>query len=539
MTPGSIDPAGPLGQLASAHGVATSWVDDVGTVRSVARDTVTAIIGALIDETVSSDRDIDEALNSFQRHARAEIIAPVIIAEGGRLAPIELGVPGDGAILLGEDGSTRAAEIHGSSVRVTDPLEPGLYTLTVGAGGTHHVATVIAPPDDSTMGDAPAFGIGTNVSELRDRRDNDQGRGHIGLVDRFAELLGRHDITCVSVPTLLPHRLVGDGPQEGVMTRRGWADWVIDVRAAPGAAGLGADWSSARTGPDHAETCHRDALAVYADLVGDHPALRAELDRFLVKRSPAARYARFRALGETLSEDWRRWPAPWRSGDLSHAPVDERRELYHQVAQWQAATQIEAVVARLAERGQQLEMRLDIGVHPQGYDYWNQPHLFTARATTGRAPTTHSPGHNSLLPAARAAVGHSDGYRSFASAVRHQLVSGLLHVPALEAFHRSWWIPTGADPSDGTYVTQSGDELLAVVRLEAHREGATIVASASRHADVPDNRPGRTPPVVLPLREALAGNAGRDRCARPVEHVLTDPDVVGIITSRHQSAIDC
>lgn len=521
-----------LGRLAAAHGISTTWVDDTGTTRTVSPDTVAAVVGAMLGETIAGHEDVLEALAYTDRLRRSRAIEPVVIAGSGASHRFPVRRAAAGAVLLGEDGGTLEADVDADSVVVHERLRPGLYTLTVGFEDGPQVATVVAPPDASEMPPGPRHGIGTNVAELVARPADDQGRGHVLLVDRLAELAGRHGIDCVSVPSLLPHRALGGDDRRGVLTRRGWAEWIVDVDTAPGAASMRNDWSDAGPDPDTADASHRAALERYAALVGDHPALRAELDRFLVSMPFIARYARFVALGETLSEDWRRWPAPWRSGDISHAPVDDRRELYHQVAQWQAHTQLQATIDAMAARGQRLEMHLDVGVHPHGYDYWNQPHLFSSRATIGRPPSSRSPGHNTLLPAARPSVGHADGYRSFASAVRHQLVSGLLHVPSVEAFYRTWWIPTGAEPADGTFVEQPGDELLAVMLLEAHRVGATIVAGDTPTEARPACRVAHAPPAVVHLSELVDDDPTSGRHARPVDHLLSDPAVIGAITAR-------
>ena len=519
-----------LAQLARVHDVETSWVDASGNQRAVSRESLLAIVGAASEETLDNEVDVREALAAVERAKRTEVLAPFVVAPSGRVAQIELASDAEGAVLLGEDGSTLAGKIRGSTITIDEHLPAGLYTLTVGAGGTHHVATVLATPDPDAMAVPPDFGVRTDVAELRDRRDTDQGKGHIGLVGRLAEVLDRHGISCIATPSLLPHRPVDGAGHEGIMSRRGWSHWIVDVAAAPGAAGQRHDWSDACTGEAAAEATHRAALETYAALVGDHPALRAELDRFLVGRPHVGRFARFMALGETLSEDWRRWPVPWRSGDLSNAPVDERRELYHQVAQWQADVQLRRVATSMADRNQVIEMSLDTGVHPHGYDYWHQPHLFSSAATVGRPPSERLPyGSNSMSPAPRSNFAHDDGYRSFASTVRHQLAGGLLRLAPRENFERSWWIPSGADPCDGAWVKLIADELLAITSLEAHRMGAMVIMTG---ADETDSIPFvRSIPSKCTLRDLVPGAIDGSRFARPLEHVLTDPAITTGLTA--------
>jgi len=525
-----------LHRLAHAHGVHTSWTDDTDTVRPVSEDTLKAVIGAVVDEPISSRRDIDEHLAAHERFTRSPSIPPVIIAPSGHLSPIEMAHPAHGAVLLGEDASTLAATVSANTVSLSDHLTPGLYTLTVGTEAGHQIATVIATPDPSTMRDSPPFGLSAELADLRDHPDRDQGLGHTGLLGRLAELLFRHDVGVLSAGSLLPHEPIAGSNHDGPMTRRGWSDWMVDLSAAPGAPALGLDWSSRSKDSETAKTSHRRVLTVYSELVGDHPALRAELDRFLVSNPHIARYARFRALGETLSQDWRRWPAPWRSGDLASAPVDENRELYHQVAQWLADTQLRDVVSEMSARNQRLEFLLDVGVHPYGFDYWNQPHLFSTRTTSGRPPSSSAPqGTNSLLPTPRTVVARADGYRSFAAAVRHQLAGGLLHLHPPDTFHHAWWIPLGADSQHGTFVDQPGDELLAVVALEAHRVGATVVSRRGA-GDPPDAITGYAPPAVVKLADLSERRTAPDH--RRIEHIMCDPQVIARLGAARDELTD-
>jgi len=525
-----------LTRLARIHAVESSWIGPDGSRRTVSRDSLLAIVGAMAEETLENESDVNEALIAAKRARRSEVLAPFFVAPAGRVDPIELAGNVDGAVLLGEDGATLAGVVDGSSITIDERLPAGLYTLTVGSGGGHHVATVLATPDGNAMAEPPRFGVRTNVSELRDRRDSDQGKGHIGLVGRLADVLDRHGIGCIATPSLLPHRPVDGAGHEGIMSRRGWSDWIINVSAAPGAVGQRHDWTAACRDEASAQSAHRAALETYSELVGHHPALRAELDRFLVGHPHIVRYARFMALGETLSEDWRRWPVPWRSGDLANAPVDQIRELYHQVAQWQADVQLRQVATAMADRGQVIEMHLDIGVHPHGYDYWHQPHLFSDSATVGQPPSDRTPhGSNSMSPAPRSNFAHDDGYRSFASTVRHQLAGGLLRLASRDNFERAWWIPNGAEPCDGAWVRLIADELLAITSLEAHRMGAMVIMTGADAADsVPFLRPI---PSKCTLRDLIPGEVDGNRFRRPLEHVLSEPAIAsGLSALRTPSA---
>jgi 4-alpha-glucanotransferase len=58
------------------------------------------------------------------------------------------------------------------------------------------------------------------------------------------------------------------------------------------------------------------------------------------------------------------------------------------------------------------------------------------------------------------------------SLLRH---SGGVRIDHILGMFRLWWIPDGAGPKDGTYVSYDADALLGVIALEAERAGAVVV----------------------------------------------------------------
>jgi 4-alpha-glucanotransferase len=65
------------------------------------------------------------------------------------------------------------------------------------------------------------------------------------------------------------------------------------------------------------------------------------------------------------------------------------------------------------------------------------------------------------------------GYAAFAQTLRAQLrFCGLLRIDHILGLERSFWLPDGLP---GLYITMPRDELLAVLRIEAARAGASVI----------------------------------------------------------------
>jgi 4-alpha-glucanotransferase len=68
------------------------------------------------------------------------------------------------------------------------------------------------------------------------------------------------------------------------------------------------------------------------------------------------------------------------------------------------------------------------------------------------------------------------GYRPLAELLRASMAAGGgLRVDHVMGLARLFWIPSGGEPADGTYVRFAGRELLEVLALESARAGAVVV----------------------------------------------------------------
>ncbi|MBA2324145.1 MAG: 4-alpha-glucanotransferase, partial [Pseudonocardiales bacterium] len=180
---------------------------------------------------------------------------------------------------------------------------------------------------------------------------------------------------------------------------------------------------------------------------------------------------------------WTHWPAPLREV-ASAAVAAARAELaprvaFHAWIQQQCATQLASVRAAAKDSGMALGVLHDlaVGVDPEGADAWALSDVLATGVSVGAPPDTFTPrGQNWGLPPWRPDRLAATGYTAY----RDMLRAVLAHADGLRIDHvaglwRLWWIPPGDPPDRGTYVHYNAGAMLAVLTLEAHRAGATVI----------------------------------------------------------------
>lgn len=162
----------------------------------------------------------------------------------------------------------------------------------------------------------------------------------------------------------------------------------------------------------------------------------------------------------------------------------QRRKLadrieYHSWLQWVLDQQLERAQADARAAGMAIGVMQDlaVGVFPDNADKWSNPEAFANGVTVGAPPDMYNQqGQNWSQPPWRPDTLARTGYRplrDMASAVlRH---AGALRVDHVMGLFRLWWIPAGADPTEGTYVRYNHEEMIGVLLLEAHRAGAIVI----------------------------------------------------------------
>lgn len=186
------------------------------------------------------------------------------------------------------------------------------------------------------------------------------------------------------------------------------------------------------------------------------------------------------ALSEVHGASWSQWPLPYQNPKSpqvqSFARDRSQRLRFHAWAQWMAESQLSDSQSRARAAGMPFGLYLDIavGTHPHGAETWAEPGLFAQGVSLGAPPDLLGPsGQRWGLSPMRPDVLRATGYAAFAQTLRAQLrFCGLLRIDHILGLERSFWLPDGLP---GLYVTMPRDELLAVLRIEASRAGASVI----------------------------------------------------------------
>ena len=206
-------------------------------------------------------------------------------------------------------------------------------------------------------------------------------------------------------------------------------------------------------------------------------------------------WARYATIAERHGAAWQAWPAALRRPESAAvaelAAAESDRIAFHAWLQWLLDVQLGAAAQEIG-----LVADVPIGIDPAGADAWAWQDLLATGVTVGAPPDRfNTRGQDWGLPPFIPHRLRADGYRPFIETVR----ASLRHAAGLRMDHvmglfRLWWIPRGATPGRGAYVTYRAQEMLEILALESERAGAIVIGE-----DLGTVEPG--------VRETLAENA--------------------------------
>ncbi len=344
-------------------------------------------------------------------------------------------------------------------VVIPGPLPLGHHELELKSGGREaEVLVISAPRRCYTPGDERLWGVFLPLYALHTAES--WGAGDLSDLGELFDWVRGLGGSIVGTLPLLPAFL--DEPFEPSpympASRLFWNEFFVDPRRT-------LEWDHSPEAREAADRLTIDELrgSPLVDYRRQTALKRRVLEKLALVADPPPHespgliaYAKFRAEAESSRDD-----------GLS--------ERYHRYVQRVAEEQIAALAERAGSPG--LYLDLPLGVHPAGFDVWQRPDSFAPAASGGAPPDRFfTKGQNWTFAPLHPERIRQDGYSYWIDCLRHHFKhAGILRIDHVMAMHRLYWIPSGAQASEGAYVQYRAEELYAVLCLESHRHRCRVV----------------------------------------------------------------
>jgi len=472
-----------------------------------------------------------------------QVLPPVLVAREGEAPRVPLSLPETLAAttwrwtLRREDGATTSGETRPASLprvasrrlagadfrrvmlELPGDLASGYHRLDVEApDGAHRLTLIVAPATgyrpEAVRGEGRVWGPTVQLHGLRSRRN--WGVGDFTDLRHLVELTAESGGGIVGVGPL--HARFSDDPARVdpyvPSSRAAFDALCLDVEAIPELA----ECAAARELVE-APAFQARLRGLRAEPLVDYPAVAAVkrealealwrhfCERHLARDSGRAqafrrwraetgaaieRLARFEALREHCgATDWTAWPDAFRDPESAavadFAAEHGARVDFHAWLQWLADAQLGEVGRRSWRCGLGVGLYADLaaGVAPDGADAWGWQATLATGIRLGAPPDDDCPDGRDLgvvpfVPHRLRAAAYAPFVEALRANMRH---AGALRLDRAMALARAYWVPEGQPGATGAWVSQSFDDLLAIVALESRRNQCLIVGGASGEPD--------------------------------------------------------
>jgi 4-alpha-glucanotransferase len=201
-----------------------------------------------------------------------------------------------------------------------------------------------------------------------------------------------------------------------------------------------------------------------------------------------SKFALYCALNETLHKQdrnrwtWRDWPVdfhdPASSACQQFAREHWRLVRYYKYIQFVLEEQLNEVhLYAKKQLGVGLYHDLPLATDSAGSDLWAHRGFYVQGCRVGSPPDAFSPkGQDWAFPPPDRRAHKADGYCLFRQTIRKIVrFGGALRIDHVMRLFRLFWIPDGADASNGVYVKDEFEDLLRVLSLESVRNENIVV----------------------------------------------------------------
>lgn len=503
--------SGTLERLADLVGVASGYTDAFGKPVETTLETRRGLLAAL-GFRVGTEEEIAASLRTVEALRRG-LIPPLVPVEARRAARIPVRAESGALVwrVVDERGHAREgrAVLSGpEGVFELPPLTPGYHHLTVTLGERRAEAWIIAAPRRCWRPRAYAdegaadWGLAAQLYGLRST-DN-IGIGTYADAGRAAHDAGLRGAAFLGLSPV--HALFGSDRTKispySPSSRLFLETLFIAPRDLPGFAGSRAEGLLDGAGRavealrDASLVDHQGVWEVLAPVLealwqdssarnGDDPEFRA----FREAGGPSLQaHALFEALSAHFKGKGAHWLGDWpeayrRAGTESvHAFEAEHAEAvsFHAWLQYLADRQLQAASEAARDAGMRIGLYRDlaVGADRGGSEIWSNPERFANGVSIGAPPDLLAPkGQDWGLPAFDPLEMERDGLAAFRALVQ----ANMRHAGAIRIDHafqlaRLFLIPLGGSAHDGAYVAMPFEPMLAVLRLESHRNACLVIA---------------------------------------------------------------
>ena len=513
--------SGQLYRLAQLYNVQTAYYDVNHRRQQVSAESLLGVLKAL-GAPLTSMNDVSSALRERKQSLRQRLMEPVTVAWNGTRPVIEVCFPSELADVSGtcrlelESGKLsewkwRGDELHvlesvevegkryiSKKITLPESLPWGYHRLVLEVNGKSCGTLVISAPQKtySPSGgeESRLWGAFLPLYALRGR--DSWGSGDYPALAALAERVEGEGGNIVATLPLLPVFL--DEPFDrspyAPVSRLLWNEFYVDITKVPefGACGPAQALAQSTSFRMAIKELQEKPMVDYRKLMSLKRQVMEELCRCLISSETVRlkefrrfiqanplveKYAGFRAVMEKRHTPWPSWPQRLRDGALKESDYDEDTKNYHMYAQWLAHQQVQELSESARRKGVKMYFDLPLGVHPDGYDVWEQRDIFTPDVAVG-APkdAVFTGGQNWGFPPLHPENIRKQGYRYIIDYLRHHLkFADVLRIDHVMGLHRLFWIPQGFDSSQGVYVRYPADELYAILAVESHRQKSIIV----------------------------------------------------------------
>jgi 4-alpha-glucanotransferase len=507
-------------ELAERFGITTGYQDWTGRHVLVSETTVVSVLAAL-GVAARTEQERTEALNSHDRSYWSRSLPAAIVARSGGQTSfwvhVTHGAPAEVWLQL-EDGTMRdgvrqidnftapftldGRQVGEASFVLPDNLPLGYHRLHLSSGAHEASTALIVTPTwlglPERLGAGRTWGIATQLYSVRSQQS--WGVGDLtDLADLAIWSASQHGAGYLLVNPL--HAAAPTTPMEPSpylpTSRRFVNPMYLRVEAIPEFAYVRKRrrvWrlrSQVRQRAKKLDVIDRDtAWAAKRKALKSVYRVRRSAGRELAYAAYRARegkaldnFATWCALAEIYGGDWHQWPQSLQHPaspavtdfvDTHHRAVD-----FHRWLQWQLDGQLAAAQSQAVQAGMSLGIMHDlaVGVHPDGADAWALQDALALGVTVGAPPDEFNQfGQDWSQPPWRPDRLAEQAYGPLRDVIRAILRhAGAVRIDHIIGLFRMWWIPTGALPTDGTYVRYDHEAMIGIVALEAHRAGALVV----------------------------------------------------------------